>query len=291
MYLLIAQLHKEDFSVSVVCATLEVNRSGYYAFAAMEECSRVKEDKHLMGLIKTIFWDHKRRYGSRRIVSELNDMDEFCGRKRVSRLLKKLKLKAIQPKSFVPKTTDSNHRLGYAPNLLLNMGKPSAINQIWVGDISYIPLKTGNFIFLSMLIDLYSRRIIGWGLLETLQEELVLSALRKAIGQRQPSPGLIHHSDRGGQYAGNDYRSTLKRAKIKQSMSRADNCYDNAFMESCFSTIKRELEMTSYQNTATARKEIRTYVLYYNTKRKHSSLHYLTPEMFEVIHNQRTSTV
>ena len=279
---MIAQLKKEGFPLNVICDTLEINRSGYYAYEAKKECSRAQEDKQLMALIQTTFWNHKRRYGTRRITSELKDMGRFCGRKRVSRLMKKMGLKAIQPKSFVPKTTDSNHNLGYAPNLLLGWGEPTAINQIWVGDISYIPLKTRNFIFLSMLIDLYSRRIVGWTLSESMKEELVNATLRNAICNRQPLPGLILHSDRGGQYAGKEYRSILRRARMKQSMSRADNCYDNAFMESCFSTIKRELEMISFESIATARKELRTYFLYYNTKRKHSSLNYLTPEKFEL---------
>jgi len=279
---MIEQLKKEGFSVNMICDTLEINRSGYYAYEAKKECQRAQEDKQLMALIQTTFWKHKRRYGTRRITSELKDMGQFCGRKRVSRLMKKMGLKAIQPKSFVPKTTDSNHNLGYAPNLLLDWGKPTAVNQIRVGDISYIPLKTRNFIFLSVLIDLYSRRIVGWALSESMKEELVITTLRDAICNRQPLPGLILHSDRGGQYAGKKYRSILKRARMKQSMSRAENCYDNAFMESCFSTIKRELEMTSYESIATARKELRTYFLYYNTMRKHSSLNYLTPEKFEL---------
>jgi len=288
---MIAKLKNEGFSISFICSILEVNRSGYYAYEAKENSLRAQEDKQLMALIEATFWSHKRRYGARRIRSVLEDMGQFCGRKRVSKLMKELRLKAIQPKSFIPKTTDSNHSLGYATNLLLDAGKPTTINQIWVGDISYIPLKTGNFIFLSMLIDLYSRRIVGWALLESMKEELVLTSLRDAIANRQPLPGLIHHSDRGGQYAGKNYRSTLRRARIKQSMSRADNCYDNAFMESCFSTIKRELEMTSYESIATARKELRAYFLYYNTLRKHSSLYYLTPQQFELAYHSSSSTV
>ena len=135
--------------------------------------------------------------------------------------------------------------------------------------------------YLAILMDLYSRRIVSWELSENMKESLTLSALRQAIRFRQPRPGLIHHSDRGGQYAGAEYRDVLDRAKMLQSMSRADNCYDNAFMESCFGTIKTELEMTEYENRLVAKREVASYICYYNTARRHSSLNYLTPAEFE----------
>jgi transposase InsO family protein len=141
-----------------------------------------------------------------------------------------------------------------------------------------------DFLYLALLMDLYSRRIVGWSLADHLREPLVLKALRQAITLRQPEPGLIHHTDRGGQYAGTRYRRTLDRAGIAQSMSRRDNCYDNAFMESCFGTIKLELEMEAYENDRIARKEILEYIRYYNIRRRHSALHYLTPEEFERLH-------
>ncbi len=190
-------------------------------------------------------------------------------------------LKAIQPKSYRPKTTDSRHRLGYSPNLLLNSPRPTGVNQVWVGDITYVPLQGGDFLYLALLMDLYSRRLVGWELLDHRQELLVLAALRSAIALRQPSPELIHHTDRGGQYAGNAYRQVLRRARMRQSMSRAGDCYDNAFMESCLGTVKTELEMEVYENETMARKEIRGYLCYYNTRRRHSALDYVTPEEFE----------
>ena len=158
---------------------------------------------------------------------------------------------------------------------------PTGINQVWVGDITYVPLKGGVFLYLAMLMDLYSRRIVGWELRSTLKEPLVLAVLRSAIRLRQPASDLIHHTDRGGQYAGNQYRGVLDRARMWQSMSRADNCYDNAFMESCFGTIKTELEMDCYANETNARAQIGRYIGYYNTRRRHSALDYLTPEEFE----------
>ena len=136
-----------------------------------------------------------------------------------------------------------------------------------------------------MLMDLFSRRIVGWHLDYNMTEQLVLKALRSAINERQPGVGLIHHTDRGGQYAGNEYRSLLRRANVKQSMSRPDNCYDNAFMESCFGTIKNELEMTDYQSRAEAKKEMSKYIRYYVHERRHSSLDYRSPAQFEQIIN------
>jgi transposase InsO family protein len=199
----------------------------------------------------------------------------------VKRLMDEMEMVAIQPKSFKPRTTDSRHALGYSPNSLLDVPPPKRINQLWVGDITYVPLTGGDFLYLALLMDRFSRRIVGWDLEDHLREPLVLAALRAAIRLRRPPPGLVHHTDRGGQYAGSEYRSMLARARMSQSMSRADNCYDNAFMESCFGSLKTELEMRAYANDRIARKEIPDYIRYYNTRRRHSALEYLTPEEFE----------
>ena len=231
--------------------------------------------------MRAIFQRHRRRYGSRRIVEELRDLNHVVGRRRVAKLLEMQGLKAIQPKSFKPRTTESRHRLGYSPNLLLELTEPDGINQLWVGDITYIPWKGGNFSYLATLMDRFSRRIIGWQFSQDMTERLVLAALRMAIRSRQPPANVVHHTDRGGQYAGATYRQVLRRASMRQSMSRADNCYDNAFMESCFGTLKTELEMTEYENHRAAQGEIETYISYYNVERKHSSLGYLTPLQFE----------
>ena len=201
--------------------------------------------------------------------------------------MKTQRLRAIQPKSFTPKTTDSRHRHGYSPNLLLNDFTLTAVNQLWVADITYIPLKDRRFGYLSMLMDRYSRRLIGWHLDVTMTEELVLHSLHHALKNRRPGRSVIHHSDRGGQYASKRFRQSLHRASIRQSMSRAGDCYDNAFMESCFGTIKTELEMTEYTNIQLAASELETYVTYYNRDRKHSGIGYLTPHQFE---NQTVSS-
>jgi putative transposase len=267
-----------------VCQVLNVSRSAFYAWKEAEPTPREDREMQLLPLVRTIFKRHRRRYGARRIAEELHDMGYVCSPRVVAKLLKSQGLRAIQPKSFKPRTTESRHRLGYSPNLLLDGKPPTAINQIWVGDITYIPLEGGIFSYLALIMDLFSRRLVGWHLGKDMTEELVLAALRMAIRDRQPQPGLIHHTDRGGQYAGALYRGVLRRAEIRQSMSRADNCYDNAFMESCYGTIKTETEMTEYENYRKALRELLSYLPYYNTERKHSALGYLTPIQFEASH-------
>jgi putative transposase len=271
----------EGFPVSVVCEVFSVSRSGFYAWQSKGLSQREARNEELMPLIRDIFWEHKRRYGARRIARDLAAQGEGCGVARVAKLLEKQGLKAIQPKSYRPRTTNSRHHLGYSPNLLKDRDAPTRINEVWVGDITYVPLRGGRFGYLSVLMDLYSRRIVGWEYQESMTADLVLASLRKAIRDRQPAAHLIHHSDRGGQYAAGDYRAVLRRAQMKQSMSDADNCYDNAFMESCFGSIKRELELVEYADSLEAVRELSDYIHYYNHQRRHSSLGYLTPAEFE----------
>lgn len=269
-------------NVAEVCRYLGVNRTSFYAWQTAEPTVPEERDAQLAPLVRVIFKRHRRRYGARRIAEDLKEMGHHCDRRKVSNVMKTLKLNAIQPKSFVPKTTDSRHRLGYSPNLLLDADAPATINQVWIGDITYIPLTDGTFCDMAMLMDLFSRRIVGWHRDDNMMEQLVLKALRSAIKERQPDVGLLHHTDRGGQYAGNEYRSLLRRAAITQSMSRADNgFYDNAFMESCFGTIRNELEMTDYQSKPEAKKEMSEYIRYYVHERRHSSLDYRSPAQSE----------
>ena len=232
-------------------------------------------------LVRALFWKHRRRYGARRIADDLADLGEECSPRFVGKIMKNQGLRAIQPKSFVPKTTDSRHHLGYSPNLILDAPDPNGINQLWVGDITYVPLRGGAFCYLASLMDRYSRDIVGWELAETMTDELTLAALRLAIRERQPPPQLVHHTDRGGQYASGRYRAVLRRTGMRQSMSRAGNVYDNAFMESCYGTFKTELEMTEYDNCRAARQEIGEYIAYYRSERKHSALGYHCPMQFE----------
>jgi putative transposase len=271
----------DGFAAAFVCDVLGVSRSGFYTWRSEAESRRSLRDRKLMPLVQEIFWQHRRRYGARRIAAELARRDNAVGVARVARLLRAQGLQAIQPKSFKPSTTQSRHRLGYNDNLLAGEPGPSGINEVWVGDITYIPLRSSRFGYLALLLDLFSRRIVGWEYGASLAEELVVGALQRAIGLRQPRAGLIHHSDRGGQYASKAYRAVLRRWEFRQSMSGAGNCYDNAFMESCFGTIKTELELVDYADGSEAIRELGQYVRYYNLERRHSALGYATPIEFE----------
>jgi putative transposase len=277
----VTQLQQGGFEVAPICETLGISRTAYYAWKSRKPGIRDLSDEELQPVIQNIFWQHRRRYGARRIVQELQSMGYLCSRSKARKIMIQTGLVAIQPRSFKPRTTASKHRLGYNPNLLVEGVEVTCWNQIWVGDITYVGLQS-QFAYLALLMDLYSRKIVGWALDLTMAESLVLTALQQAIRQRQPIPGLIHHTDRGGQYAGSGYRAVLARAQMRQSMSRAGDCYDNAFMESCFGTIKTELEMTSYQSLDHAKREIEEYINYYNAIRRHSSLEYLSPTSFEL---------
>lgn len=282
MYAAIAALVREEGSaVEAMCTLLGVSRSAYYAWCEREPSGPARREAELTPLVRALFWKHQRRYGARRLAADLADLGHVCSRRRVRTIMKKEGLRAIQPKSFVPKTTDSRHGLGYSPNLILDTPAPSGINQLWVGDITYVPLCDGGFCYLASLMDRYSRDIVGWEIAETMTDELTLAALRMAIRERQPPALLVHHTDRGGQYASGRYRAVLRRAGMRQSMSRAGNVYDNAFMESCFGTIKTELEMTEYDNCQEARRTITEYIAYYRIERRHSALGYLSPMQFQ----------
>ena len=192
-------------------------------------------------------------------------------------------LRAIQPRSFIPRTTDSRHQGPFSPNLLLEMDFPAAPGRVLVGDITYIPLVGSEWAYLAAWMDLFSRKIKGWSVADNMEEELVHSALRKAINSNQLAEGTIIHSDRGGQYVGKAFRQTLADHQFRQSMSRADDPYDNAFMESCWSRLKAELvENGAFRSLEDARIELFDYIeCYYNRKRRHSSLGNISPEQFE----------
>lgn len=275
----------EGLQASKVCDLLEVSRSGFYTWRGAQESRREVRDRELIPWISAVFWWHRRRYGARRIAVELASQGIACGVARVARLLKTQGFRAIQPKSYKPRTTESRHRLGYNQNLMVGRAAPTRSNEVWVGDITYIPLLPrhgrGRFGYLALLMDLWSRRIVGWEYGSSMDEDLVLGSLRRAIRERQPAAGLIHHTDRGGQYAGKRYRAVLRRAEMRQSMTAAESCYDNAFMESCFGTVKTELELVEYSGGPEAIRELSGYVRYYNQERRHSSLGYVSPAQFE----------
>lgn len=266
-----------------MCRVLEVSRSGYYAWRSGKTHSQRPETKRIEKVVVDTFWEHKRRYGARRISKALGYAGENVGRYKVGYILHKCDLKAIQPRSYVPKTTDSRHIYPISPNLLLHRAMPERPNEVWVGDFTYLPLMNGSWAFLAEWMDLFSRRIVGWQVEDNMEEQLVISAMQKALRTREIPAGLIAHTDRGGQYAGNSFRMLLAKHKIQQSMSRADNPYDNAFMESCFSRFKAELlQGNNFQNVENARSKCFEFIeAYYNTQRLHSSLSYLSPDEFE----------
>jgi putative transposase len=262
---------------------LQINRSCFYEWRNKRTHQLKIENKILDQKVIAVFNEHKRRYGSRRIVAELNHQNVHISPYKVRKCLSANGLKAIQPRSFVPKTTNSRHPYPISPNLLKTTTFPIAVNQVWVADITYIPMAEGKFSYLSVWMDLCSRKIVGWDLQDHMRESLVIASLNKALRARKMSPGLLLHSDRGGQYAGTKFRQILHDKKLVQSMSDADNPYDNAHMESFFSRFKAELmEGGAFQNVEDSQTEIFDFIeMYYNPTRLHSSIGYLSPNNFE----------
>jgi len=262
-----------------------VSRSGYYAWK-----ERPARQDQLALQVEEVFWQNSRRYGSRRITAELREQT-VIGRHRVRRLMRERGLRAIQPRRFVPRTTDSRHGQRMSPNLLVEreiiIDRP---RQVIVGDITYLPLQNGQWAYLATWMDLFSRNILGWQIASSMTAELVIEALKKAIIREQLPAGLIVHSDRGGQYVDAELRNLLKQHGFEQSMTRADETYDNAYAESLFSRYKTELlEEGAFADLEQARSETFAYIEgYYNRTRRHSALGYLSPENFERAFDQRT---
>lgn len=261
---------------------LAVSHSGYYQWLKGDSHQLSAIKAHIQQLIVDTFHEHRERYGARRIAATLQQQGVQAGREQVGRVLGSRGLKAIQPRSFVPRTTDSRHSYRISPNLLLERPSAHRPDEVWVGDITYIPLAGGVWAYLSVWMDLYSRKIVGWELMDHMQEALVIASMKKALYTRSPRAALIVHSDRGGQYGSKAFRKLLAKA-VEQSMSRADNVYDNAFMESCFSRFKAELLRGGmFEGIEDAHTEIFEYIeMYYNTIRLHSSLGYKSPEQYE----------
>ncbi len=263
---------------------LGVSRSAYYGHLGRGHGQRAVERAALAKELERIFHHHKRRYGSRRLHSELQDGGSRVGRHRVRSMMRALSLKAIQPKSFVPRTTQADTAKARSPNLLLETGgKASGANQVVVGDITYLASEAG-WLYLCTWMDLFSRLIVGWQLDDHMEARLVIEAFKKAVKARRSPPGLVVHSDGGAQYTSLTFRKVLKRQKCRQSMTRRDNHYDNAFAESLFSRMKAELldEYPVFKNKQDAQLRVFEYIEgYYNTHRKHSALGYMSPVQFE----------
>jgi transposase InsO family protein len=265
-------------SIRKVCAVLGESRSSFYHASVLT--ARQLTDLTLGDQIETIFRQNRRRYGHRRIGEVLCDQGVVCAPARIRRLMAERGLHAIQPKNFMPKTSDGRADKP-SPNLLIEKPLPAAPNQVWAGDITFIPTSAG-WLYLAVVIDLCSRRIIGWSLADHLRTDLVLEALLQAL-QTRSAKGAIFHSDRGSQYGSVAFRQALAKAGMLQSMSARANPYHNAWTESFIGTLKREmLQEGCFENDADARLEIFEYIeAYYNTHRKHSALSYKTPSQFE----------
>lgn len=271
------------YPVERLCECLDVSKSAFYAYRAKQTYQPSKQQLKLRQAAKDLFYDHERRYGSRRLVLDLQEQGFEVGRHQLRKIRRDSQLWAIQPRSFVPRTTNSNHAGPYSPNLLLDRPAPSRPGEVLVGDITYLALQGGEWAYMAGWLDLYSRKVSGWSVDEHMEEELVHSALHKAIGHNQLGKGSIIHSDRGGQYIGTSFRKTLRLHQFEQSMARVDEVYDNAFIESYWSRLKAELVYQRvFRSVADAREQLFEYIeLYYNRRRRHSSLGYISPSQFE----------
>lgn len=275
-----------QFSIVEICDCLHVSRSGYYAYQQRNKYLGEREvvNRNLELRINTLYLEHRRRYGSPKITQCLRKDRETINHKRVERLMRKHGLYARRKKRFKPLTTNSKHENPIAPNLLPQYKERlSRINQIWVSDITYIPTKQG-FLYLSAIMDLFSRKLIGWRCEDNLKSSLIIDAFKMALDRRRPSNNMLLHSDRGIQYASNESRAIFQKYNVQSSMSRKGNCYDNAAMESFFSLLKTEAlpEGGVFINKDIAKTELFEYIeCYYNRKRIHSSIGYNSPVEFE----------
>jgi len=271
-----------EFPVAWMCRRLRVSASGFYAWKKRPLCERGKEDERLRLKIRVYHRASRGCYGRPRIHHDLQEDGIRISQKRVARLMREQGIYGRPPKRW-KKTTNSSHDRGYADNLVKQDFHASGPNRLWVSDISYVRTWEG-WMYLAVVLDAYSRRVVGYAVEDHMRSELAVNALNTAIANRQPSDGLVHHSDRGSQYASHAYRAALKKIKAKASMSDTGSCYDNAMAESFFSTIKEEL---IYRNTwpskSSVAREIRDYIdNFYNCRRRHSSIGNISPLEYEV---------
>lgn len=285
----LVEAEKAYFPVEAVCKAAGVSRSAYYAWRSATPSQRAVANDRLLAEIRAIHAEHRERYGSPRIRAELRDRGLEAGKHRVARLMRENGIKA-RPRRRFRRTTDSRHKLPVATNLLERRFTATAPNEAWVGDITYIWTAEG-WAYLAVLLDLYSRRVVGWALRKSLSRDLAVSALRHALTRRRPPPGLVHHTDRGCQYASSEYRRLLEQHGAACSMSAAGDCYDNAVAESFFATLKKELvHGCAFETRSEAYDAISDYIEnYYNPKRRHSAAKYLSPINCELAHRQQVA--
>jgi transposase InsO family protein len=275
------QKQSVDYGVDLLCSIVSVSRSAYYAWTKATESRKAKYDKELTTKITHAFSQNRAVYGTRRLKAVLAKQGDQVSRRRIGRIMQEAQLRCKTKRRFKA-TTDSRHELPIADNQLARQFEVNQANQVYVGDITYIHTQEG-WLYLAVVIDLYSRKIVGWSMAERMKTKLVNDALIMAIWQRKPQKGLLWHTDRGSQYASNSHRQLLKQHGIEQSMSRKGNCWDNAVAESFFHTLKTEcVNHEHYVTREAARKSIFEYIeVFYNRQRLHSNNGYLSPVDFE----------
>ena len=274
--------HRDTYATTMMCELLSVSRSGLDAARDRGPSKHSREDQELVKLIRAAQREHRGRYGRRRMTPEISqDRGQAVNQKRIARLMREHGLQSLKRRRFRVVTTDSKHAHPVAPNLLQRDFTASAPNKKWLADITYVPTDEG-WLYVALVLDLCGRKLVGWAMSDTMPEELTACALDVALGWRDPDEGLLHHSDRGSQYAAKDYRKKLKAWGITVSMSRKGDCWDNAPMESVNGTLKVEcVHGMHFETREQARRAIVEYIGYYNTERRHSSLGYITPAEFE----------
>lgn len=271
--------HRNRYTANNMCEALQIPRSGYDAWRSRKPSLRQQEDEALLGRIRTVHTHSRRLYGSSRITAVLREQGLRCGKHRVARIMKDSSLRGEVKTRRFRRTTDSRHQYALAAHLLIG---PSQTEGVWVSDITFVPTSEG-WLYVAVVMDLHSRKILGLSMRETLSQELASAALRDAVGRQRPSAGLIHHSDRGRQYASYAYQALLREHQIRPSMGRCGNCDDHAYAESFFGTLKTELiHGERYRTRQDARLSIFEYVeVFYNRQRRHSALGYRSPEQYE----------
>jgi putative transposase len=274
-----------------MCRVLGVSRGGYYKWLARQEqppSGREMANQALTAAISSTFQRSRGTYGTPRIHAELNSKGLSCSLNRVARLMRKANIKARRRRLYKT-TTNSCHKYPVAPNVLNRQFSASGPNEKWVGDITYIATKEG-WLYLAGVLDVYSRKVVGWAMDKQIEQALVADALRMALAGRRPGAGVLHHTDRGSQYAAHEYQQLLRKRQMVVSMSRKGDCYDNAVMESFWSSLKAECAGGVYETRAAARGSIFEYIeVWYNRQRRHSALGYVSPEAYEQQHDERSS--